>query len=446
MVKGIPGLGNVLDMAKDPGNFFYNCYRTYGSIFRIKVFNVTYKVLAGPEAARFMGSRDGRGKLRSREYWEGLRNTFHAKYLIGGEDGEIHKQLRQVMKSGFSKKALDGKHDQFIQCSDEMFAKDWRPGNPVYVVAAMQRLVTAQLGWLLTSRVPLDYVEDIRITIRNILNVLVTRQRPKILLQMPAYKRAFKRVNELGQLMIEDYYANKGKKPESEKTLIDDIMEEHERNTDLIPTSDLILLLTGPYVAGLDTVANTTASMVYLVLKHPEVYRQIQREVDAVFSRPGPFEESSLKEMPTLQGAIMESMRLYPVAAASMRVANTDFAYDNYAVKEGELLYMGITVPHHMEEFYRDPTKFDVHRYSLERAEHMQSGAYSPFGRGPHTCLGKTLADVQMMLSMARLFYRLDLQLEPVDYRIKIVTAPTPGPARSFKVKVNGLRNQGVSE
>ncbi|MCH9691585.1 MAG: cytochrome P450 [Gammaproteobacteria bacterium] len=440
-VKGFPILGNILDLAKDPGKFFYHCYRQYGPVFSIKVLNKSYKVLAGPEAAKFMGSGDGKIKLRSREFWEGLINEYQTKYLLGAEDGEIHKKLRNVMKNGFSKKALDGKYDQFIETTDNMLEKDWLPGNSVPVVAGMQRLVTAQLGWLLTGRVPLDYVEDIRITIQNILNVLVTRQRPKILLKMPAYKKAFKRVTELGNLMVEDYYANKGKKSQSEKTLVDAIMEEHERNSDLIPKSDLVLLMTGPYVAGLDTVANTVASMIYLVLKHPKVYQQIQNEVDGIFSKSGPFEESSLKQMPTLFGAIMESMRLYPVAAASMRVANTNFEYENCHIQEGELLYMGITVPHHMEEFFPQPTKFDVHRYSRERAEHMQPGAYSPFGRGPHTCLGKTLADTQMMLSMARLFYRLDLQLDPINYEIKVKTAPTPGPARSFKVRVNGYRN-----
>jgi cytochrome P450 len=71
----------------------------------------------------------------------------------------------------------------------------------------------------------------------------------------------------------------------------------------------------------------------------------------------------------------------------------------------------------------------------------MQSGAYSPYGRGPHTCLGKSLAEVQMAISMARLFYRLDMSLEPLDYTLVTKTAPTPGPSNDFKVKVKGFRH-----
>jgi hypothetical protein len=42
---------------------------------------------------------------------------------------------------------------------------------------------------------------------------------------------------------------------------------------------------------------------------------------------------------------------------------------------------------------------------------------------------------------MARLFYKYDLELDPPDYVLQTKTAPTPGPAMSFKVKVRGLRH-----
>lgn len=94
-----------------------------------------------------------------------------------------------------------------------------------------------------------------------------------------------------------------------------------------------------------------------------------------------------------------------------------------------------------MHEYYPNPDTFDIDRYDKPRAEHLQSGAYSPYGRGPHTCLGKSLADVQMAISMARLFHRLDMRLESPDYQLATKTAPVPGPARRFKVRVDGYRH-----
>jgi cytochrome P450 len=71
----------------------------------------------------------------------------------------------------------------------------------------------------------------------------------------------------------------------------------------------------------------------------------------------------------------------------------------------------------------------------------MQAGAYSPYGRGQHVCLGKALADIQMLVTMARMFHKLDLSLDPADYTLVRKTAPVPGPSLSFRVRVNGYRS-----
>jgi cytochrome P450 len=187
-------------------------------------------------------------------------------------------------------------------------------------------------------------------------------------------------------------------------------------------------------------VANTTASFVYAVLKHPEVLARITAEADAVFA-DGAIDEKDLGRLPSVRYALMETMRMYPIAVAQMRTATRDFAFAGHPIKAGETVYVATSVPHFQPEYYPSPDTFDIDRYAKPRAEHLQPGAYSPYGRGQHTCLGKTLADVQMLVSMARLFHRLDLRLDPPGYQLATKTAPVPGPALSFKVRVAGLRH-----
>jgi cytochrome P450 len=439
-VGGVPILGNALSMAKDPGRFFYDCYRKYGPVFRLKVMGNTYTVLAGAEAANFMGTREGRDSLRSKEFWQGLVDEWGARRTLTGEDGETHQKLRAVMKHGYSKESVKGRYNELVEITDKVLARDWPLGKSVPVVQNMQYLVTEQLGAMLTGTSPREYVADIRTTILYILNILVTRQRPKFLLKDPRYKHAKKRVAELGQRMIEEYNASKGHRDPQRRNLVDDIMEAHERDPDLIPGSDLILSLTGPFVAGLDTVANTIGAFVYAVLKHPEVHTRVLAETDEMFGR-GPIDEADIRNLPVINGAIMEVMRMYPIAVAQMRTATRDFAFLGHRIREGELLYVATAVPHYMQEFYPSPDKFDIDRYQKPRAEHLKPGVYSPYGRGTHTCLGKTLAEVQMALSMARLFYKLDLELESPDYELQTKVLPTPGPSMKFKVRVRGQRH-----
>jgi cytochrome P450 len=439
-VKGLPLLGNVLDMARGPAKFFVDCYRKYGPVFRVRVLGQNYTVIAGVEAANFMGSREGKDCLRSKEFWQGLVEEYGATRTLVGVDGEPHKQLRDVMRRGYSRESIKGRYNELVQITDGALARDWKVGQLVPVVEAMQYMVVDQLGTILTGSAPLEYVKDIRTTILYILNVLVTRQRPKFLLKNPTYKRSKARVFELGQKMIADFHAKRGQKRDEDKNLIDDIMQAHLDTPEIMPASDLVLTVTGPYVAGLDTVANTTSAILYTVLKHPDVHARIVQEVDELFSTGSVDEDGLMKRLPTLHGAIMETMRLYPIAVAQMRTATRDFVFEGHLIREGELMYVATSVPHFMHEFYPEPEKFDVDRYAKPRSEHMQSGAYSPYGRGPHTCLGKSLAEVQIALSMARLFYMLDMSLESPDYVLKTKNAPTPGPAMDFKVRVNGYR------
>ena len=265
-VPGLPLLGSVLDMAKDPARFFLDCYRKYGPVCRLKVLGENYVLISGVEAANLMGTRDGKECLRSKEFWEGLVGEYGATRVLTGSDGEAHKQLRDIMRHGYSKESIKGRYNELVKITDGAFARDWPVGTEVPVLQAMQYLVVDQLGTILTGAAPLEYVKDIRITILHILNVLVTRQRPKILLKRPIYKKSKAGVFELGYTMIEQAKARYGKVPEDQRNLIDDIYAAHVETPEVMPASDLIVSLTGPYVAGLDTVANTISAVVYSVL------------------------------------------------------------------------------------------------------------------------------------------------------------------------------------
>jgi hypothetical protein len=93
-VRGIPVIGSALAMVKDPAKFFVDCYRKYGPVFRIQILSNTYTVLAGAETANFMGTRQGRDSLRSKEFWQGLVDEWRARRTLTSEDGEMRQRLR----------------------------------------------------------------------------------------------------------------------------------------------------------------------------------------------------------------------------------------------------------------------------------------------------------------------------------------------------------------
>ncbi|MGH6643869.1 MAG: hypothetical protein ACRED3_14355, partial [Bradyrhizobium sp.] len=67
VVRGLPWIGSTIEMAADPARFFARCYRDYGSVYKVRVFGNELTVIAGAEAANFMGTREGKESLRSKE-------------------------------------------------------------------------------------------------------------------------------------------------------------------------------------------------------------------------------------------------------------------------------------------------------------------------------------------------------------------------------------------
>ncbi|GIM94733.1 cytochrome P450 [Paractinoplanes toevensis] len=437
LVRGLPVLGNALRMARNPARFFVDCYREHGAVFRVRMLGREHAVLAGAEAAEFLGTKEGRDSLRSKEFFRGLVDEYGATRTLPGEDGASHKELRDIMRRGYSREAIADRLDEVVAITDRNIERSWPAGGSVPVLRSMQYLVTDQLGELLTGASRPEYVNDIRIATMYLLNVLVTRSRPRVLLRDPRYRRAKTRVLELSRKMIDDRSrAGAGAKP---AVLIDDLLRAHRERPEAMPDSDLMISVTGPYVAGLDTVANTMSAFVYAVLKHPDVLERVRAEADELFAK-GSITEKDLRGIPAIRGALMETMRLYPIAVVQMRTATRDFTFQGHRIAAGETLYIGTTVPHFLDEFFPDPERFDIDRYEKPRAEHLRAGAYSPYGRGQHVCLGKTLADVQMLVTTARLFHRLDLRLDPPGYDLKMKTTPTPGPSLNFRVRVAGHR------
>ena len=438
-VKAMPFIGNTMAMAKDPAAFFVRAYRDYGPVYRVNVFGRKQYVIAGVEAAKLMSTKKGRDGLRSKEFWQDFVDHFGASKTLTQIDGEEHRRLRNIMRKGFSREAAAGQYHMLTDIADKSIARDWKVAENVPVIEAFQYMIVQMIGEMMSGDAPLDYVKDIRTNILFLLNVLVARVRPKIFLQSPKFKKASKRVDELGDKMVAQFkaYADTGELPDN---LLGDVYQAHIDDPEFVQARDLSVLLTGPYVAGLDTVANTVSAATYGILKTPGVLEKVQAEADALYAKET-VTEADIRGLDYIQGCLKEAMRIWPIAVAQMRTTNHDLEFEGHLIPKDELIFIGTSVPHFMEEYFPDPFKFDPERFNEERREHMKPGVYAPFGRGPHSCLGQNLAEVLMGVIMARLFHRLELSLDPVDYVLKTKTAPTPGPAMSFSVKVLGERH-----
>ena len=95
-----------------------------------------------------------------------------------------------------------------------------------------------------------------------------------------------------------------------------------------------------------------------------------------------------------------------------------------------------IRPPHHLPQYFPEPERFDIERYTPERREHRQPGVFVPFGAGSHVCLGAGFAEVAIAATMATIVREVELALDPPDYILKISPVPTPSPDDRFRFRV----------
>ena len=135
---------------------------------------------------------------------------------------------------------------------------------------------------------------------------------------------------------------------------------------------------------------------------------------------------------------------MYPVAPFLIRTVTNSFEFAGYRIPAGENVMIATTVPHYLPDHFPEPDRFDIDRYTPERAEHRQPEVYAPFGLGAHRCLGSGFAEVQIAVTMATILHEVELELVPSDYTLKIAQIPFPSPSKSFKVRVVPRRSTGA--
>ena len=426
---GIPLLGNTFDMLRDIRDFLTTTYLALGPVFRIQILRRRFTVLAGVEANRFM-IRDGVGHLRTFEFWTRFDRRLGAARAIASSDGPVHAEMRRMLRRGYSREYATDRLDGLVGITRQETG-GWPSGQPQRVRPALQRIALNQVGMLVGGVSPLPYLGDIVYYFRTLVADQIVPSPARL---TPRFKRAERRVHDL-YLDVIDAHTGENRKGKGEKgDLIDDVIDRHESDPQFLPEADLKIAALGPYIAALDTIPSTCAFMVYAVLKHPDVFQKIRREADRLFADGEPTLDG-LREMDATHRAAMETMRMWPIAPLLFRTVTNAFEFGGHRIEAGQNVVIATTVPHYLPGCFPDPHRFDIDRYTPERAEHRRPENYAPFGLGNHRCLGNGFAEIQIATTMATLFHDLDLSLVPPGYTLKTTQVPLPSPRKSFRVR-----------
>ena len=434
--RGLPVIGNAIEMAGNVGQFLTDQYLKLGPVYRVKVLNREYTVLAGAKANNFV-HRQGREYLRSKETWQDFDQELGASKSMVSTDGEDHFKLRRGLRDGFSQRVIANQIDRVVSVVRREIGllTDEKPKRVHYT---MQRLVSEQIGILTTGVSPAEYVNDLIFFLETMLLLRVTKARPSMELAKPRVNRVHKRLIEFAREVIDahDPHLRQRKEPD----LIDACLEMHREDPNLVPETDYTMTALGPFFAGLETAATASSFMLYTTLTEPGLMDKLRDEAAEFFGGPVTGDRA-LGTLDITRRAMMETMRMFPVVPSIVRTVSNSFDFEGYRIPAGEQVMVAVSVPHYLEDYFPDPEKFDIDRFLPNREEHKQLGAFVPFGLGPHRCLGAEFAELLVMTNIATLVHFFDIQLSNSKYSLRLNQIPTPHPDDGFRVHIEPRRS-----
>ncbi|WP_439098545.1 cytochrome P450 [Amycolatopsis vastitatis] len=182
--------------------------------------------------------------------------------------------------------------------------------------------------------------------------------------------------------------------------------------------------ITGMFIsmmfAGHHTSSGTAAWTLIELLRHPDALDGVVAELDRLHADGSAVSFQALREIPRLESAVKEALRLHPPLILLLRVSNGDFTVNGHSIKRGD--YVGATpaISNRIPEDFPDPDVFLPARYAEPRQEDLVNRwTWIPFGAGRHRCVGAAFAMLQLKAIFSVLLrdYTFELAQPSETYR-----------------------------
>ncbi len=307
-------------------------------------------------------------------------------------NGAYWLRQRRLIQPGFHPQKVRQLY-AIMQATIDSFLAKMPTGESVDVYSSMNRLAfDVVVNTLFDTQIPSETVSELSRYISEIQEFVIKdirqpyaswwyelsgqvagqkrkadRVRAILLTVVNERKKSGRRFNDLLDMLLDARYEDSGEAMTEEQIL------------------DEIVIL---FIAGHETTGNALTWTLYLLAQNPDVLQRLREETSS----------NSIEETvanPYLNAVLQESMRLYPPAWISDRVALEDDAYGEYTFPAGTivgLFYFGL---HRSSKHWEYPQAFRPERFLSAKEGNK---VFFPFGSGPRLCIGNNFAMAEMAL------------------------------------------------
>ncbi|KID97053.1 benzoate 4-monooxygenase cytochrome P450, partial [Metarhizium majus ARSEF 297] len=177
-------------------------------------------------------------------------------------------------------------------------------------------------------------------------------------------------------------------------------------------------------IAGSDTSSTGIAALFFYLTRNPSAYAKVAQEVRATFiSEEDVSQGPKLHSCSYLRACVQEALRLAPAASGAMwreaRDGGLQIQDTSVYIPSGCEVGTGIYSLNHNKVNFPNPFEFHPERWIAseagEEAVRLAKLGFATFSFGPRNCVGKALAEVEIMLALAAVLRRFDFRSSDTD-------------------------------
>ncbi|XP_051016518.1 cytochrome P450 11B2, mitochondrial-like isoform X1 [Acomys russatus] len=183
---------------------------------------------------------------------------------------------------------------------------------------------------------------------------------------------------------------------------------------------------------SIDTTATPLVMTLFELARNPGVQQALREESLAAEASIAADPHRVTSDVPLLRAALKETLRLYPVGPFLERMLNSDLVLQNYHVPAGTLVLIYLYSMGRNPAVYPRPECYMPQRW-LDRKRQFQHLA---FGFGVRQCLGRRLAEVEMLLLLHHVLKTFQVETqehEDVQMVYRFVLMPSSSPLLTFR-------------
>ncbi|XP_075125353.1 cytochrome P450 2C5-like isoform X2 [Leptodactylus fuscus] len=418
--RPLPIIGNILDLnIQKPYLTFQELAKTYGPVFSIKMGLEKMVVLCGYDTVK-------EALVNHAEEFSARPNVPSIMDITRGHglvfsNGHSWKAMRRFTLStlrdfGMGKRTIEDKINEESKCLVQVF-KDYKGepfDNSMIMNAAIANIIVSIL---------LDHRFDYNDTkLKQLLTVVNDNARiigtpmallynafPSLMRWVPGSHQSIKpKTDELRSYIREVFTKQRNELDiNDQRNFIDCFLvkqKEEKPDPELYFHDDnLTSLVADLFAAGMETTSTTLRWGLLLMMKYPEIQKNVQKEIENVIGSVEP-QLAHRKQMPYTDAVIHEIQRFANLVPSNVpHMTTQDVTLNGFFIPKGTQIIPSLTSVLRDNKYFEKPDEFYPQHFLDKDGNFVKNEAFIPFSAGKRSCAGENMAKMELFLFFTKL-------------------------------------------